>query len=473
MSVHLATDETTLATQCHNALQCRGLSVERAILDLAQTDAFLEAPNGNPNGDTKVLSILLSSIPSGKTAALLGARIASHAKAGVPPVVLIPFALSGPEKAPIRSGDEHAASLALLRARGAILLRDPNAWLECVVLLALHGVPKGPHGAIVAEPGGWLALSAAALQKRAEAVGERFSPRTGATNSEQATDFVLTDTVASVKAPKTRAMHIPVGVAATIESVQLIGLANSLAAAEAAGQASRRIAAGDGPATDIDAPREDFDDARFERQIDKLAQAVGDHECKVLLSSYGVAITRQAVATTPSAATRIAKKAGYPVQVKAWGPQQPSEPEGALVLTDVATAADVRRSFSSVCSKANAEAVIIRETPMAGREVQVHFRSLGPVGLVCFLYQRGRRGPVAALAPLRQIDAESMARQVVASRAGDQDPDWEALSALLVRASFMIAENPRVVAVELNRVIVGTQGQGALVVDARAQLLPA
>jgi hypothetical protein len=449
------------------------------MLDLAKTDSLLEAPNA----ETAVLSILLSSIPSGKTAALLGARIASHAKAGVPPVVFVPFALSGPEKTPLRSGDEHAASLALLRARGAILLRDPNAWLECVVLLALHGVPKGPNGAIVAEPGGWLALSAAALQKRAEAVGERFSPRTGASDSDQVTDFVLTDTVltdtvltdtsAPTKTPKTRAMYIPVGVAATSEAVQLIGLANSLAAAEAAGQASRRIAAGDGPATDIDAPREEFDDTRFERQLDKLAQSVGDHECKVLLSSYGVAITRQAVATTPSAATRIAKKAGYPVQVKAWGPQQPSEPEGALVLTDVATAADVRRSFSSVCAKANAEAVIIRETPMVGREVQVHFRSLGPVGLVCFLYQRGRRGPVAALAPLRQIDAESMARQVVASRAGDQDPDWEALSALLVRASFMIAENPRVVSVELNRVIVGTQGQGALVVDARAQLLPA
>ncbi len=458
---HLAAPENSLASQCEAALLARGVMVVRsAIASLAASEE---------STDESVLCMVLEGVPSGKHAVQLAERVARHASRGVPPIVLVPYAPPRRAKTPTRSGDEHAASLALLRARGAIVLRAPDIWLECVILLAAHGVPSGPQGAIVAEPGAWLAISAAALQKRAEALGERFSPSAGI-DGDQVTDFVLTDTTPT-SPPKTGALYIPIGVVASAKAA-LVGLGNSLAAAEAAGQASRRIAAGDSRASADDAPSEEFDMDRFERQLDKLADTAGDHECKVLLSSYGVSITRQAVATTPSAATRIAKKAGYPVQIKAWGPQQPSEPEGALVISDVATAADVRRSFSSVCARANSEAVIIRETPMRGREVQVHFRPMGAIGLVCFLYQRGHQEPAAALAPLRQIDADTMARHVVASRAGDTDPDWTALASLLLNASHMVANTPRLVSVELNRVIVGNQGQGALVVDARARLSP-
>tara|TARA_R110002096_G_scaffold44526_8_gene120244 strand:+ start:50628 stop:52058 length:1431 start_codon:yes stop_codon:yes gene_type:complete len=467
LPVRLTANASTLAKQCEAALSARGLTVHQAFFDIEEHDAL----DVDSQQDELVLSMILETVPSCKEAALLGARIAAYARQGLPPVVLIPLPLATPKKPPARSGDEHAASLALLRGRGAIVLRDPNIWLECIVLLSAHGVPTGPNGAIVAEPGAWLAISASALQKRAEAVGERFSPSSASLDGSRATDFVLTD-APPASASKARVLFIPIAAVASKESGALIGLANALAAAEAAGQASRRISAGDGPASNADAPDDEFDEARFERQLDKLAEAVGDHECKVLLSSYGVSITRQAVATTPSAATRIAKKAGYPVEIKAWGAHQPSEPEGALVLTDVATAADVRRSYSTVCMKAEAEAVIIRETPMTGREVQVHFRTMGAVGLVCFLYQRGSREPVAALAPLRKIDAEAMARHVVASRAGDQDPDWAALASLLRNASYMVSANPRLVSVELNRVVVGNHGEGALVVDARARLSP-
>lgn len=470
----LGANAPVLAEQCARALGSRGVTL-KAFARTGQEDKNIsEFRSSTEAGHPDICSMILDSVPAPEVSVELGNTIAQHAERSGPPVLLIPLPLLVQSAHPsLGSSDEHAASIALLRARGAIVLRDPDVWIECIVLLAAHGLPPGPHGAIVAHPGAWLALAAAALQTRAEAVGERFSPLAAGLDADATTDFVLVDAELDLGESFGRVLPIPVGVAGTAANRPcLVGLANALSAAEAAGQASRRITAGDGPATSENAPDEDIDQGRFERQLDKLSTAAGDHECKVLLSSYGVPITRQAVATTPSAATRIAKKAGYPVEVKGWGADMPSEPEGAVVLSDVHTAADVRRAFSTICSRANCEAVIIRETPAPGREVRIHIRPVGSLGPVCFLYQQGQRAPAAALAPLRPIDAQAMARHVVASRAGDKDPDWDALSDLLIHASHMVSENPRLVSVELNRVIVRTQGDGAVVIDARATLQP-
>ncbi|MCP4445750.1 MAG: hypothetical protein GY811_10475 [Myxococcales bacterium] len=451
-----------MSKQCESALVSRGLNVDYDSSFNLDSVANSSAP-ASVGG---IHTIVLETAPNTKQAAILGERVASIVEGGLPPILLIPMQLCSEGKAVDRSGDQQAASMALLRARGAIVLRAPDVWLECVVLLAGYGLPNGPQGAIVAHPSGWLARSAAELQKRAELVGERFSPLAHGHDEAHTTDFVLTDLESGESGAG--ALCIPLGVANVRRDGEmcLYGLSNALAAAEHAGQARQRIAAGDGPAV----AKSEADLVRFERQMAKTGTSAGDHECKVLLSSYDVPITRQAVATTPSAATRIAKKAGYPVQIKAWGPNQPSEPEGALVHADVTTAADVRRAFSSICTSTACEAVVIRETPMSGREIRVDIRHMGAIGLVCFLYQRGRPEPVAALAPLRPIDARAMARHVVASRAGDLDPDWAALASLLINASHMVADTPRITAVELCRVVVGTVGQGALVVDARAHL---
>ncbi len=447
--IQLEAEDTPLALQCKEALRVCGLNVTTEAAD--------------------VLAVILGKLPNPSDAAEIAKRF-SCATRSAPVIALIPLAITPETRdrdTPDHSLDQDAASLAYLRAHGVIILRSPDVWLECVVLVAMHGAPKGSLGAIVAKPGGWLAATAAALQKRAESAGERFSP-VGDISSGITTDFVLTD---MPQGPKQGPLVIPVGVRRqSTDAPCVVGLANALAAAEACGQASLRIAAGDGPATPGDLAPGIVEQERLDRQLAKLGDRVGDHECKVLLSCYSVSITRQAVATTPSAATRIAKKAGYPVQLKAWGHDQPSEANGAALQVELATAADVRRAFSAVCAEDGGDAVIVRETPMQGRELHIEIRTMGDIGLVCFLYQRGQPEPHAALAPLRTVDAESMAHHVLASRSSDRGPDWGALATLLVRASHMVASEPRILSIELSRVIVGHQGEGAVVVDARARL---
>jgi hypothetical protein len=117
-----------------------------------------------------------------------------------------------------------------------------------------------------------------------------------------------------------------------------------------------------------------------------------------------VPITRQAVATSPSAALRLAAKAGFPVDVKPWGPDVPSERDGCPVERGLASAADVRRAFAAVLAQAgqplDGGAVIVRASPRPGRELRVkivHLPDLGPTVIV----EVPGQPPEAAPAPLR------------------------------------------------------------------------
>jgi hypothetical protein len=128
------------------------------------------------------------------------------------------------------------------------------------------------------------------------------------------------------------------------------------------------------------------------------------------LSAYGVPITRQAVATTPSAAVKLARRAGYPVEIKPFGHDLPSEPAGCPVERNLTSDAMVRAAFTTVLVAAgrapgDATGVIIRETPPHGRELSVAFLELPSLGWTVVLDTAGTGQLAAAPAPLRLIDA--------------------------------------------------------------------
>jgi hypothetical protein len=116
-------------------------------------------------------------------------------------------------------------------------------------------------------------------------------------------------------------------------------------------------------------------------------------------------------------------------------------------------------------------AVIVRETPPQGREVSVSLLELPALGWTVVLDTPGAPQIAAAPAPLRLIDAQALARQVVASRAGDPEPDRVGLANLLRRVSHLVVDlEGRVTRIDLPRVVVGGRGARTLVVDAFAEL---
>lgn len=381
---------------------------------------------------------------------------------------------------------EPAAAMAYLRAHGAAVCGDPDAWLEAVCLVARHGVPDGARVAVVAPDGSWLAAAAAGLGAHED---EPRRPSLATSPDDVApADAALVDAAswpASGPRAATGALLVPVVARAELAeggpAGALWGLRPALAAVIAVGAAAARARAGLGPATRTARGELEVDEDKLARQLGRLGPTdtrLGDHETKVLLSAYGVPITRQAVATTASAALRIAKKAGFPVDIKPWGADVPGERDACPVERAVATAADVRRAYSAVLghgasaarSTLEEGAVIVREAAPPGREVAATIAPLGALGWTVVVEVAGH-APVAAPAPLRVADANVLAQALVATRAGEAEPDRTALANVLRRASHLAVDHgDRIARLELGVIVVGAKGERTLVVDAAAVL---
>ena len=463
----LAADDERTAAEVARVAAERGLPVDRL---------GLEAAVGAPVG--AIAFVPGTAIDPARAAAL--APLCAAAAENRRPVIL----LAGVERGRGRAADERTAALAHLRAHGAIPLDDPDAWFESCVLMAAYGPPPGLRVAIVAPPGGWLALAAAGLAAEDDVRGGRFGLHDPESESTPIpADLVLVDARLEAPTPERsgRALVVPVVARAELlvpdGRTALVGLRAALAAARAVGRHAERMGAGLGPAPLTDAKRLKPDRARADKAFaGAQGGRLGDHEAKLLLSAYGTAVTRQAVASTPSAAVRYAQTLGWPVEIKTWDAALASERAGGAVVTGIRNPPDVRRAYGAVATAGGLEAgvpVIVRQTPPPGRELAVRFEPHAALGWIALVDVPGSGARTVAPAPLRGADAEDLAAALEASRAGDAPLDRAALADLLVRASFAAFHDDAVAALDLARVVVGKKGEGAVVVDARVELKPA
>jgi len=412
-----------------------------------------------------VIAWALDAPPSPAAALELAERCARAAEAGRPVCLLAP-AVRGVNRAAI----ERAAALAHLRAFGAAILHDVDAWLEAIVLLVRFGLPPGPRTAVIAPAGSWLQAQATSLIVEADTLGTRpplIPP-------DEPTDVALYDPALGTPPRNVFAMYIAVAPRGELagDEPALYGARAALGAITALGLAAERIAVGLGPAPRVATTELGIDRELLSRQLAKLrGSRVGDHDAKALLRAYAVPITRQAVATTPSMAVKIARRAGFPVEIKPFGDDVPSELEGCRVERDVSSDALVRQAFTAVLAHLPEDeraGVIIRARPMPGREVRVTFLELPSLGWTVVLEAGGRLA--AAPAPLRLIDAGTLASHVISSRADDPEPDHAGLANVLRRASHLVVDVEEITTLELPRVIVGGRAATTLVVDAFATL---
>lgn len=465
-----------LGTTAVAALRARGIDarIADAPIDLRGSRA---ANDARPDHLTQVIgddviAWALEAAPSGQLALDLAAVCAHAASTGRPVCLLSPS-----PRGSGRPAVERAAALAYLRAHGAAIGHDVDAWLEAVVLLVRVGLPAGPRAAVIAPAGSWLEAQAIAITGEAELGGLR-SPLSA---PDDPTDVVLYDPALGPPPGTTPALAVALAARGELADATavLYGARAAIGAIAQLGRAAERIAVGLGPAPRIASNELAIDRERLERQLAKLGpdqHKVGDHEAKVLLAAYGVPITRQAVATTPSAAVRLARRAGFPVELKPFGHDLPSEPAGCPVERNLTSDAMVRAAYTTVLvaagrSSSDGSGVIVRETPPPGRELSVSLLELPSLGWTVVLDAPAGGTLAAAPAPLRLVDAQALAAQVAASRAGDPDPDRAGLANLLRRASHLAVDlGDRLVRLDLPRVIVGGRGARTLVVDAACEL---
>lgn len=206
-----------------------------------------------------------------------------------------------------------------------------------------------------------------------------------------------------------------------------------------------------------------------------------------LLVSFGVPVVRTELAATSDAAVAAAGRLGYPVAVKIEAAGLTHKSDAGCVALGCADADAVRRAFDTVVANARRagasgiEGVLVQ--PMSHRAVETFAGVmcdplLGPAVLFGLggIFVEIMRDTVTEVPPLGLEQARDMVlairgRQILQGARGQAPADVEAIARALVGlGDFAVAYRDRLVSVDVNPLLVGPVGSGALAVDALVQL---
>jgi acetyltransferase len=235
----------------------------------------------------------------------------------------------------------------------------------------------------------------------------------------------------------------------------------------------------------------------FREEVDQIVADVAEegrtllteYESKKVLAAYGIPITDTELAVTADEAVEAAEEIGYPVVAKLLSRTVTHKTDVGGVVLNLKSADAVREAFeqirSAVADKVGAEhfeGVTIQ--PMinwTGYELIVGSSPDPQFGPVLLFGMGGQlvevfKDRALALPPLNMTLARHLIDETVISQAlqgvrGRRPVDKDALAALLVRFSELVAEQPRIAEIDINPLLASPERIIAL--DARVVLHPA
>ncbi|RKT06166.1 acyl-CoA synthetase (NDP forming) [Streptomyces sp. 3211.6] len=233
-----------------------------------------------------------------------------------------------------------------------------------------------------------------------------------------------------------------------------------------------------------DAPRTPSPSYRKAQALMRPGQQLSEHAAKQLLRAYGIRVPREQLVTSAAAAVRAAGLVGYPVVMKASGPQLAHKTELGLVKVGLTSASQIRDAYRELTDIARYEnipldgilvcqmvergvemVVGVTQDPLFGPTVTV---GLGGV-LVEVLNDAAVRVP-----PFGEDQARTMLRELRGAALldgvrGAPPADVDALVEVVLRVQRMALElGDELSELDINPLMVLPRGQGAVALDALA-----
>ncbi|MBB4894629.1 acyl-CoA synthetase (NDP forming) [Streptomyces olivoverticillatus] len=237
-----------------------------------------------------------------------------------------------------------------------------------------------------------------------------------------------------------------------------------------------------------DAPRRPSPSARKAEPLLRPGEQLSEHAAKQLLRAYGIRVPREQLVTSAAAAVRAAALVGYPIVVKASGPQLAHKSELGLVKIGLTSASQVRDAYRELADIARYEQLPldgILICQMVGRGVEMavgitHDRLFGPtvtVGLggvlVEVLDDTAVRVPPFGEDHARAMIGELRGRALLSGVRGAPPADVDALVETVLRVQRMALElDDGLAELDINPLVVLERGQGAVALDALAFCRP-
>ena len=215
-----------------------------------------------------------------------------------------------------------------------------------------------------------------------------------------------------------------------------------------------------------------------------------ESEVKQLLAAYGVAVAKEILVATPEEAGAAAAKLGFPVVLKASSPDIVHKSDIGAVrvgLADessvVAAANDIIERIKAAAPNARIEGFSVQEMVRGEAEVIVGVRrdpQYGPIVIVGLggIAVEILNDVAVATAPVSSAHVRGMIEKLKTAplfkgTRGRAPLDVDAIAAAVERVSWLAHDlGPRLIDLEINPLIVGAAGAGAIAVDGRATLVP-
>src|SRR5256885_713173 len=201
-------------------------------------------------------------------------------------------------------------------------------------------------------------------------------------------------------------------------------------------------------------------------------------EAKGICEAYGIAVPKEAVASTASEAAKLATRIGYPVVMKIVSPQILHKTEAGGVVVGVKSAEAAQQAFTTIVdsarrydARATIDGVQIQQMLSGGQEVIIGavtdpaFGKLVAFGLGGILVEV-LKDITFRLAPASSADALSMldgiaAAEILRGVRGAKPVDRTTLANMIERVSALVAEFPEISEMDLNPVFATEHGATA------------
>ncbi|MFD0355174.1 acetate--CoA ligase family protein [Streptomyces sp. NPDC127110] len=233
-----------------------------------------------------------------------------------------------------------------------------------------------------------------------------------------------------------------------------------------------------------DAPRTPSPSHRKAQALMRPGQQLSEHAAKQLLRAYGIRVPREQLVTSAAAAVRAAGLVGYPVVMKASGPQLAHKTELGLVKVGLTSASQIRDAYRELTDTARYEnvpldGILVCQMIERGVEMVVGVTQdplFGPtvtVGLGGVLVEVLRDAAVR-VPPFGEDQARTMLRELrghalLEGVRGAPPADVDALVEVVLRVQRMALElGDDLSELDINPLMVLPRGQGAVALDALA-----
>jgi len=210
-----------------------------------------------------------------------------------------------------------------------------------------------------------------------------------------------------------------------------------------------------------------------------------EHESKDLVAQYGIPVGKYKLTTTKREAIEFANEIGYPVVAKLMSPDIIHKTDAKVIRLSIKSDDELSQAYEEVISNGrsynpDAKVIGVNIQKMAKNGVaeiilgSVRDKNFGPVLMFGFggIFVEIFKDVSYRVCPITKEEAERMVRSIKAfpllnGYRGQPKGDIDQLIEMMLKCCNILMENPEIIELDLNPIIVFETGKGIMVVDAR------